>query len=125
MELSAKSLIEQKEANMRRAQKVVDTIAEKQRRAETETRKLLFIRQELQKLDKTLSTNIDILRTEIEKVGRECAGAQREFDVKEREYLECRKALAKHKQRKMLLQGHLVSDCVVPDVSLIRRTSSF
>jgi hypothetical protein len=33
--------------------------------------------------------------------------AQREFDLKEREYLAARKELAKCKQRKLLLTGHL------------------
>ena len=36
-----------------------------------------------------------------------CMSAQRDFDEKERLYIESRKHLAKVKQRKLLLTGHL------------------
>ena len=48
-----------------------------------------------------------MLRAEIESVGREVNSLQQDFDVKEREYLQSRKALAKVKQRKLLLTSHL------------------
>lgn len=95
------------EENKRRARKVVETLQDKTRRMEQEARNLAFIRQELSKLDLTLSRNIDILRSEIETAGREVSHAQAHFDQKEKEYLQARKALLKAKQRKTLLTAHL------------------
>ena len=63
--------------------------------------KLALIRAELSKLDQTLSISIDTLRTEIEQVGRQCVGLQTDFEQREKDYLEARKALAKAKQRKV------------------------
>ena len=69
--------------------------------------KLAYIKSELAKLDASLTENINTLRGEIEGVGREVLYAQTEFDKREKEYLEARKQLAKVKQRKLLLTGHL------------------
>jgi hypothetical protein len=101
------TLIATKQANERKQQVVGSILSERYKQAEAERGKLLLIRQELAKLDQSLVRNIDVLRAEIEGVGREVNNLQRDFDLKEKEYLALRKALAKTKQRKLLLTSHL------------------
>ena len=101
------NLMAQKSSNERKQAAVGNVLAQKGKAMEEEMRKLQFIRQELSKLDHSLSRNIDVLRAEIESVGREVNSLQTEFTQKEKDYLECRKALAKVKQRKLMLTSHL------------------
>ena len=107
LEHNVASLMATKQSNERKQQVVGSILNEKYKSMEHERAKLLTIKQELAKLDQSLSRNIDVLRQEIETVGRECNTLQKDFDYKEKEYLAARKALAKTKQRKLLLTSHL------------------
>jgi len=105
--MNVELLNSQKRANIEKHSKLSSTILAEQNRVQREVQKLMFVQQELGKLDKSLTKNIDLLRIEIEKVGREVSNSQKDFDEKERLYLEARQELARKKQRKMLLTGHL------------------
>jgi len=106
-ELTARELEQRQKGNAETCQRVVSTLQKKFTEIDRESKKLAFVKTELAKLDQSLSTNISVLRTEIEKVGREEADAQADFDAKEKAYLISRKNLAKKKQRKQLLIAHL------------------
>ena len=86
---------------------VTSTLAEKYQTIQAEARKLQLVKDELTKLDQSLSGSIDILRNEIETVNRSLSYLQQDFKEKEFAYLESRKILAKNKQKKLLLTGHL------------------
>lgn len=106
-EMTAQELEQRQKGNAETCQRVVSTLQKKFSEIDRESKKLAFVKAELSKLDNSLSTNISVLRTEIEKVGREEADAQADFDAKEKAYLASRKDLAKKKQRKQLLVAHL------------------
>lgn len=106
-ELTAQELEQRQKGNAETSQRVASTLQKKFSEIDRESRKLAFVKAELMKLDNSLSTNIAVLRKEIEKVGREEAEAQSDFDAKEKAYLAARKDLAKKKQRKQLLISHL------------------
>lgn len=106
-ELTAQELEQRQKGNAETSQRVASTLQKKFSEIDREARKLAFVKAELLKLDNSLSTNIAVLRKEIEKVGREESEAQADFDVKEKAYLAARKDLAKKKQRKQLLIAHL------------------
>ena len=74
------NLMATKQENERKQQKVGSALASKARQIEEEQRKLAFIRNELAKLDHSLSRNIDMLRAEIEACGREVNSLQKDFD---------------------------------------------
>jgi len=107
LQANVATLMQTKQENERKQQKVGSVLASKYKRMEEEQRKLTFIRNELAKLDQSLAKNINMLRAEIETVGREVHRLQKDFDYKEKEYLAARKVLAKTKQRKLLLTAHL------------------
>lgn len=106
-ETNVAALLSQQKANAHLTSHLSTALATQLHTIQQQHTKLAYIRSELAKLDASLSENINTLRSEIEGVGREVLYAQTEFDKKEKEYLEARKVLAKVKQRKLLLTGHL------------------
>jgi predicted nucleic acid-binding Zn-ribbon protein len=101
-ELTAQELEQRQKGNAETCQRVVSTLQKKFSEIDRESRKLAFVKAELAKLDNSLSNNISVLRTEIEKVGREEADAQADFDAREKAYLASRKDLAKKKTTKTI-----------------------
>jgi len=95
------------QSNKQKQSHVSHILAKGLKKVEREKTKLQLISNELSKLDSSLSRNIGILRSEIESVHREVSMAQADFDRKERDYMIARDLLAKKKQRKLLLTGHL------------------
>ena len=106
-ESNVAQLLVQKASNANIQQHLTTSLTQQLQSIAAQQTKLAFIREELHKLDQQLSDSIDVLRTQIEDVGRQCLALQADFSVKERDYLDARKALAKAKQRKLLLTGHL------------------
>ena len=100
-------LAAQQKKNLEVTAAVTSTLAEKYQTIQAEARKLQLVKDELTKLDQSLSGSIDILRNEIETVNRSLSYLQQDFKEKEFAYLESRKILAKNKQKKLLLTGHL------------------
>ena len=106
-ETNVAALLSQQKANAHLTSHLSTALTSQLHSIQQQHAKLAYIRAELAKLDASLSDNINTLRTEIETVGREVLYAQTEFDKREKEYLEARKVLARVKQRKLLLTGHL------------------
>ena len=106
-ETNVAALLSQQKANAYLTSHLSTALSSQLQSIQAQQSKLSYIRSELAKLDVALSENINTLRSEIEAVGREVLYAQTEFDKREKEYLEARKLLAKVKQRKLLLTGHL------------------
>jgi hypothetical protein len=97
----------QKDENARRTKAVASTLSSKLASVQEEARKLRFIEVELRKLDQSLTTNINLLRQQIESVDRDVATAQRTFKKRETEYVAAKTTLVKAMERKKLLTGHL------------------
>ena len=106
-ESNVAQLLSQKKQNADIQQHFTTSLTQQLQSIAAQQQKLAYIREELHKLDQQLSDSIDVLRNQIEDVGRQCLSLQADFTVKERDYLDSRKALAKAKQRKLLLTGHL------------------
>ena len=106
-ETNVAAMLSQQKANAHLTSHISTALTTQLQSIQQQHTKLAYIKSELAKLDASLSENINTLRTEIETVGREVLYAQTEFDKKEKEYLDARKTLAKVKQRKLLLTGHL------------------
>ena len=106
-ESNVSALLSQKKANASIQQHLTSSLTAQLQSIAAQQQKLAFIKSELHQLDQQLSDSIDVLRNQIEDVGRQCLTLQSDFTVKEAAYLDARKALAKAKQRKLLLTGHL------------------
>ena len=98
-------LVQQKE-NASIQQHLSTSLSAQLQSIQAQQSKLAFIKTELSKLDQQLSDSIDVLRNQIEDVGRQCLTLQADFTIKERDYLDARKALAKAKQRKGSVHHH-------------------
>ncbi|KAK3880466.1 hypothetical protein Pcinc_015068 [Petrolisthes cinctipes] len=95
------------EQNKRRRELLVQAIADRSRQTQFEAQKLKQIQTELGKLDSLLSTDVGILRDQIEMASLEFNEAQKRYDRAEREYIEAKLQLFSRLEKKELLTEHL------------------
>ncbi|XP_042213900.1 RAB6-interacting golgin-like isoform X2 [Homarus americanus] len=95
------------EQNKRRRELLVQAIADRSRRTQSEAQKLKQIQSELAKLDSLLSTDVSILRDQIEVASLEFNEAQKRYDKAEKEFIEAKLQLFSKLDKKELLTEHL------------------
>ncbi|KAK4304235.1 hypothetical protein Pmani_023817 [Petrolisthes manimaculis] len=95
------------EQNKRRRELLVQAIADRSRQTQFEAQKLKQIQTELGKLDSLLSTDVGILRDQIEVASLEFNEAQKRYDRAEREFIEAKLQLFSRLEKKELLTEHL------------------
>ena len=100
-------ILRQKEENRRKQKLVKHEFSQRYNQARLQAQNLEKIRAELQKLDTSLYENIDILRQQIEAEDRNVAVAQYRYDDAEKEFLDAKRQLEKHRNKKRLLSEHL------------------
>ncbi|XP_042869993.1 RAB6-interacting golgin-like isoform X2 [Penaeus japonicus] len=95
------------EQNRLRREMLAKAIADRSRRTQSEAQKLKQIQVELAKLDSLLSTDVSILRDQIEVASLEFSEAQKRYDKAEREFIEAKLQLFNKLEKKELLTEHL------------------
>ncbi|XP_071513483.1 uncharacterized protein [Panulirus ornatus] len=95
------------EQNKMRRELLIQAIADRSRRTQSEAQKLKQIQSELAKLDSLLSTDVSILRDQIEVASQEFNEAQKRYDKAEKDFIEAKLQLFSKLERKELLTEHL------------------
>ncbi|XP_053632559.2 RAB6-interacting golgin [Cherax quadricarinatus] len=95
------------EQNKQRRELLVKAIADRSRRTQSEAQKLKQIQSELAKLDLLLSSDVSILRDQIEVASLEFNEAQKRYDKAEKEFIEAKLQLFSKLEKKELLTEHL------------------
>ncbi|XP_045603807.1 RAB6-interacting golgin isoform X2 [Procambarus clarkii] len=95
------------EQNKHRRELLVKAIADRSRRTQSEAQKLKQIQSELAKLDSLLSSDVSILRDQIEVASLEFNEAQKRYDKAEKEFIEAKLQLFGKLEKKELLTEHL------------------
>ncbi|XP_050706225.1 RAB6-interacting golgin-like isoform X1 [Eriocheir sinensis] len=98
---------EMEEQNKRRKELLMQAIEDRSRRTKSEAQKLKHIQKELSRLDSLLSTDVAILRNQIEAASQEFNEAQKRYERAEREFIEAKLQLFGRLERKELLTEHL------------------
>merc|ERR1712013_312362 len=90
----------------------------RKRKTDSETKKLELVRQELEKIDLMLNTDVQFLRDSIEQASMEFMEAQKRYDRAEKEFVESKLQLFSSMERKELLTDHL---CTIIEQNEIRK----
>lgn len=98
---------EMEEQNKRRKELLIKAIADRSRRTQSEAQKLKHIQAELARLDSLLSSDVAILRDQIEGASQDFNEAQKRYERAEREFIEAKLQLFSRLERKELLTEHL------------------
>jgi len=105
--LSSQEIVEEKLRNEKRRELLLGEFQSQYADLKTRQTKLDFVKMELLKLDQSLMTNIDLIRTEIEKQDRETSELRCNYDRLQREFYEVKNKYEKGLARKKLLTEHL------------------
>ncbi|XP_076039798.1 uncharacterized protein LOC143024683 isoform X2 [Oratosquilla oratoria] len=95
------------EQNKKRREMLAKAIADRKKQTQSEAKKLQQIQAELTKLDNLLSSDVSILRDQIEAASVEFNEAQKRYDKAEKEFIEAKLSLFHRLERKELLTEHL------------------
>ncbi|XP_045133365.1 RAB6-interacting golgin-like [Portunus trituberculatus] len=98
---------EMEEQNKKRKELLIKAIADRSRRTQSEAQKLKQIQAELARLDSLLSSDVSILRNQIEGASQDFNEAQKRYERAEREFIEAKLQLFSRLERKELLTEHL------------------
>ncbi|XP_063847149.1 RAB6-interacting golgin-like isoform X2 [Scylla paramamosain] len=98
---------EMEEQNKKRKELLIKAIADRSRRTQSEAQKLKHIQAELARLDSLLSSDVSILRDQIESASQDFNEAQKRYERAEREFIEAKLQLFNRLERKELLTEHL------------------
>ncbi|XP_064095198.1 RAB6-interacting golgin-like [Macrobrachium nipponense] len=108
------------EQNRRRREILSKAIADRSRRTQSEAQKLKQIQSELAKLDTLLSTDVSILRDQIEVASLEFNEAQKRYDKAEKEFIDAKLQLFNKLEKKELLTEHL---CRIIEANELRKAN--
>lgn len=106
------------EQNKRRRAMLSKAISDRKRKTQAETEKLTHIQKELQKLDCLVSSDVAILRNQIEVASLEFNDIQKRYEKAEREFVEAKMELFKKMERKEQLTEHL---CTIIEENELRK----
>merc|ERR1712098_647383 len=76
------------EQNRKRKEMLSKAIMDRKKKTDSETKKLELVRQELEKIDVMLNTDVQFLRDSIEQASLEFMEAQKRYDRAEKEFVE-------------------------------------
>merc|ERR1712117_153909 len=106
------------EQNRKRKEMLSKAIMDRKKKTDSETKKLELVRQELEKIDLMLNTDVQFLRDSIEQASLEFMEAQKRYDRAEKEFVESKLNLFSSMERKELLTDHL---CTIIEQNEIRK----
>merc|ERR1712013_534395 len=106
------------EQNRKRKEMLSKAIMDRKKKTDSETKKLELVRQELEKIDLMLNTDVQFLRDSIEQASMEFMEAQKRYDRAEKVFVECKLHLFSSMERKELLTDHL---CTIIEQNEIRK----
>merc|ERR1711970_27036 len=106
------------EQNRKRKEMLSKAIMDRKKKTDSETKKLELVRQELEKIDLMLNTDVQFLRDSIEQASMEFMEAQKRYDRAEKEFVESKLNLFSSMERKELLTDHL---CTIIEQNEIRK----
>ena len=107
------------EQNRKRKEMLSKAITDRKRKTDSESKKLELVRQELEKIDVMLNTDVQFLRDSIEQASIEFMEAQKRYDRAEKEFVESKLHLFGVMERKEVLTDQL---CAIIEENEIRKS---